>query len=684
MSTPTIKVKVFPRPVIKAKMDVRFPGRVDVLSPILLDKTGGNFTFSLDVNDLLPMLSGDYLSRAELNYVPDRGSLASRSLSSSEIFIMSDTSEPPLWVPVSGDQSAFIAAGDPRFVAPSSDPTGESGAFVAVGTLETGEFYQEDGELFHRLAGRIFGGDAVNNTGKNIASNGDWLTQFQLGTGRTFGFVQIAQAAFLQKPLDDLAAGQSAANAVVAAAKTGHFTSDGNAIGLLGVAVSDNTTQTTHAYGGYNEAFRLEGSIGGAYGYEIDTVNYESSVSIDPFGQETGQTIGIQLAAGAELDGTGQFSSSAAINIRNNNSNYLSGIVFGNDAIGGTQGTDGSFGQAIAMATGHTIEYYYAAGSRSWRLSAAIGENGDYNFTTLGTGAVSVPVLKTPRIAFGSGSDSAVSVSSANTGFINGLDVQNGGTVSNASTIAVSSVRLAAGTSAYLQMVAAGGAFPAAQLTSGAGLTGGMHISAAAGPLTISSPTLVAPALGTPVSGVATNLTGTAASLVAGKATELSTARAIAISGSTGLTATGVNFDGSAAINLALTGTLAVANGGTGNTGGAFTTYTPTVVCGQSTGTAVGTATGRYQRIGKLTHLTIVISITGTFTGGTFSTATLPVTSASSGTWIISGRENAITGTSWFGTIYPSATTLSATDNSNSNTILTGESIVLTGWYEAA
>lgn len=50
MSTPTIKVKVFPRPVIKAKMDVRFPGRVDVLSPILLDRTGGNFTFSFDLN----------------------------------------------------------------------------------------------------------------------------------------------------------------------------------------------------------------------------------------------------------------------------------------------------------------------------------------------------------------------------------------------------------------------------------------------------------------------------------------------------------------------------------------------------------------------------------------------------------------------------------------------------------
>jgi hypothetical protein len=72
--------------------------------------------------------------------------------------------------------------------------------------------------------------------------------------------------------------------------------------------------------------------------------------------------------------------------------------------------------------------------------------------------------------------------------------------------------------------------------------------------------------IGTPSAGVATNLTGTAASLTAGNATKLATARAIGIGGSTGLTATGVNFDGTAAVNPALTGTLAVANGGAGLT----------------------------------------------------------------------------------------------------------------------
>lgn len=50
MSTPTLKIKVTPTPKIKGKMDVRFPANVDALSPILLDRTGGSFEFSLDMN----------------------------------------------------------------------------------------------------------------------------------------------------------------------------------------------------------------------------------------------------------------------------------------------------------------------------------------------------------------------------------------------------------------------------------------------------------------------------------------------------------------------------------------------------------------------------------------------------------------------------------------------------------
>lgn len=56
MNAPVLKIKVLPKPVIKGKMDVRFPARVQATSPLLLDTTGGVFTFSLDINALQSML----------------------------------------------------------------------------------------------------------------------------------------------------------------------------------------------------------------------------------------------------------------------------------------------------------------------------------------------------------------------------------------------------------------------------------------------------------------------------------------------------------------------------------------------------------------------------------------------------------------------------------------------------
>jgi len=53
MTTPTFKMKVTRVPTLKGKMDVRFPANVEVLSPILLDRTGGSYTFSFDMDALI-------------------------------------------------------------------------------------------------------------------------------------------------------------------------------------------------------------------------------------------------------------------------------------------------------------------------------------------------------------------------------------------------------------------------------------------------------------------------------------------------------------------------------------------------------------------------------------------------------------------------------------------------------
>lgn len=52
MTYPTIKMKITPAPKLRGKMDVRFPANVEASAPILLDKSGGAYTFSFDANSL--------------------------------------------------------------------------------------------------------------------------------------------------------------------------------------------------------------------------------------------------------------------------------------------------------------------------------------------------------------------------------------------------------------------------------------------------------------------------------------------------------------------------------------------------------------------------------------------------------------------------------------------------------
>lgn len=59
MTTPVMRIKVLPKPVIRGKMDVRFPAQVTGEVFVKIDKAGGAYTISPDYSDLAPLYSYD-------------------------------------------------------------------------------------------------------------------------------------------------------------------------------------------------------------------------------------------------------------------------------------------------------------------------------------------------------------------------------------------------------------------------------------------------------------------------------------------------------------------------------------------------------------------------------------------------------------------------------------------------
>jgi hypothetical protein len=131
---------------------------------------------------------------------------------------------------------------------------------------------------------------------------------------------------------------------------------------------------------------------------------------------------------------------------------------------------------------------------------------------------------------------------------------------------------------------------------------------------------------------------------------------------------------------------LPVANGGTGDTGTAWTAYSPTITALVGTITTLGTVTGRYKTIGKTVFVQISAAITTNGTGSSHVVATLPVNSANFDYWL-TGQESALTGKMLKGGIGPGAvsvSTISIAYYDNSYPGANGALIEISGVYEAA
>lgn len=233
-----------------------------------------------------------------------------------------------------------------------------SGTITGTITQSATGFWYAPQSRINRLADRVFIGDAINNAGTNVASQPDWLTTWQLSHGASFGYIQTSQAAILNNNRS------TALQALTTGAQTLNTTTGGNAVGLASFGINNKPADSVFGYGIYAEGHRCATCIGGAYGAELNAVNFNSSiVTIDPYIQNSGQTIGIQLAAGGDVY-TGQFNSTAAVNIRDNNAKFRSGIIFGSAVLDTTGNPQPD---ALALADNYSITWYNSTASKQWK-----------------------------------------------------------------------------------------------------------------------------------------------------------------------------------------------------------------------------------------------------------------------------------------------------------------------------
>lgn len=264
----------------------------------------------------------------------------------------------PLTVPTLTSSNATVSGGSINGT-PVGATTASSGRFTTLNSSglatlstitapSTGNFYAGQGGSVNRLSDRLFIAGATANNGTQVASQPDWLTTFQLSTGRNGGFIQLSDLAVLN------GTNTNDVDTFVTGAQTKYINIAGlNAIGGIAVCVNNNTTTNLACYSNYDEAYRAAGALGGAYGFEIDTVNYAGSVVTDPYQQAGAQTVAMQLAAGAGLSPTGQYPSQAALNIQNNGTTFDAAMNIGSNAL--------TSNIAIKIAKGQTLAQYYGS-----------------------------------------------------------------------------------------------------------------------------------------------------------------------------------------------------------------------------------------------------------------------------------------------------------------------------------
>jgi len=202
-----------------------------------------------------------------------------------------------------------------------------------------------------RLNDRVLVGAATDNDGNLTNTVEDWLEAFRIGATNNSQFAVLNTVGLI---------------AVTGASRSSDFPSpSAGTIGVMGIAINDNTSVSSSTYGGYFEGHKMIGAGAAAHGVEIDIVNYDTPAVLTPYAMfPSGLTAALWLGSGGEVyeDVT---NASVAIGILDNGADFDKGIVFKATALAGTDGSGTGTATAIEMARGHQIVWRDGSGVRA-------------------------------------------------------------------------------------------------------------------------------------------------------------------------------------------------------------------------------------------------------------------------------------------------------------------------------
>lgn len=244
---------------------------------------------------------------------------------------------------------------------------------AAINQKPTGQFFQDNGAVVDRFNDRVFVGPATVNDGNFPNVVQDWLA-IEIAPDNP---VEAAQMAVLC---------QNGLAGFVAASRTSDQASPTSCIAAEFFGLNDSAAGG-EAWGLYVEGRRIANTAALTFAAEFDVANQQGVVQNNPFAQNAGATVTLQLASGCGLPLPGNANTTAALQIQNNQTAFDKGIIFGSNSISGTDGITGA-GVAVAFAKGHTLTWFNSTGNETTNISssasAATGPQASLLFTDSG------------------------------------------------------------------------------------------------------------------------------------------------------------------------------------------------------------------------------------------------------------------------------------------------------------